>query len=77
MLTEAEITLGDLRILKPGDVLPIDEPRNVTASAPPPTGNESLREVMAGAMGAAGIVKETPAPPPPVDESVPWTKRGV
>ncbi len=33
VLTETEITLGDLRILKPGDVLPIDEPRNVTLYA--------------------------------------------
>jgi hypothetical protein len=49
-----------------------DEPRNVTASAPRATGNESLREKMAGAMGAAGIVKDPPAPPPPpVDESIP------
>jgi hypothetical protein len=41
-----------------------EQQRNVT-----PTGNDALRERMAGAMGAAGIVKEPP--PPPVDESVP------
>jgi len=33
VLTEVEITLGDLGTLKPGDVLPIDAPRNVTLYA--------------------------------------------
>jgi flagellar motor switch protein FliM len=33
VLTEVEITLGDLRSLKPGDVLPIDAPREVTLYA--------------------------------------------
>lgn len=46
-----------------------EAPRNVTQSAQTPTGNEGLHEKMAGAMGAAGIVKQPP--PPPVDESIP------
>jgi flagellar motor switch protein FliM len=33
VLTEVEITLGDLRSLKPGDVLPIDAPGEVTLYA--------------------------------------------
>ncbi len=33
VLTELEITIGDLKRLKPGDVLPIDAPREVTLFA--------------------------------------------
>lgn len=51
-----------------------DEPRNVTqspGSSTTRTGNEGLRETMAGAMGAVGIVKRPPPSAPPVDETIP------
>jgi flagellar motor switch protein FliM len=53
VLTEVEITLGELTSLKPGDVLPIDQPRDVTLYA----GSEPLYAGKFGVSRARNALK--------------------